>query len=66
MQHSGACGEGPKWRRSQARCRQARLQASWLGQAGMKSLKQPWQRTYKSVCQLEDGVFTDRSGGPLE
>ena len=31
----------------------------------MKSLKQPWQRTYKSGCQLEDGVVHGRSGGPL-
>jgi hypothetical protein len=33
-----------------------RVQASWLGQAGMKSLKHPWQQTYMSACQLEVGV----------
>src|SRR5947199_371174 len=55
-QCSGPCGDGRKWRRSQASCLQARVKASWSGQAGMKSLKQPWQRTYMSVCQSQVGV----------
>ena len=66
MQRSGACGAGPKWRRSQARCRQARLQASWLGRAGMNTPEQPWQRTYMSVRQSEIGLVRAFVVGPLE
>jgi len=52
----GRLAARPKWRRSQARCRHARLQASWLGRAAMKTTEQPWQRTYMSVRQSEIGL----------